>query len=734
MKHTRQIIKDKAGISTILEGLIAIGISVTLLTVFFISANNAYRVHERSDVDLKAKSMDIIETLINSRGQGKNYGFNWEDDPANVRLLGLSASPVVVYGTISISDGIVTINSYDYTDNGIGLANPEVLIGKDIYPGIEKTTETYSEKYYVEYEPYGVIIGNYLFEIKGKTNSERSVLDYQKVSSIRKVPYDVAKSALGLGTDYDFNIVISNNLRVISEYGASYEDSSGDVVSTERQVLIYHGLDKKEPYYENGIITLTVFQGGQPLVFENPNQAPDQPDNPSPADDAKDISIDGVLLGWTCGHWGESGQDPDGDPVTYDVYFGETNPPPKVTEDPIDVQSYALPTLTYSKPYYWKIVAWDNHGASTSGDIWSFETGDAPDQAPYPPTNPSPGNGDIGVSINTDFSWSCLGDPDPGDEVTYDVYLDVNLDGDLLDPGDHVGISLDTTFYNYPFSLTPGELYIWRVDVTDNHGKSTSGPEWSFTTNTQPNVPSNPSPTGSDVDVNADLSWDGGDQDPTDTVTYDVYFGTTNPPPYKGTTSSYPSSTIGITYEPGAMNPGTTYYWNITARDNHGGISKGSVWSFATAGSSNEAPYDPNSGEATNDSTTLEWKGGDPDIGDNVDYQVYLEQGDSTPDVLRTTLYNYPRDPQYKISYIHGLALTEGTTYYWQINAIDSQGLETLGPVWQFTTSGGGFPNSGMGMEGQESSQQGQSQAGESGMATRTGGTGGVLDGGGMLG
>jgi len=99
-------------------------------------------------------------------------------------------------------------------------------------------------------------------------------------------------------------------------------------------------------------------------------------------------------------------------------------------------------------------------------------------------------------------------------------------------------------------------------------------------TNNPPNVPCNPSPQNGATAVSPDvvLSWTGGDPDPGDTVTYDVYFGTASSPPLL---SSHQTTT---TYDPpGTLSPSTQYYWKIVAQDNHGASTQGPVWSFTTA-------------------------------------------------------------------------------------------------------------------------------------------------------
>jgi len=98
---------------------------------------------------------------------------------------------------------------------------------------------------------------------------------------------------------------------------------------------------------------------------EPANNAPNVPSNPSPSNGATDQSID-VDISWT-------GGDPDGDPVTYDVYFGTTSPPTLVSDNQSST-TYNPGTLGYHVKYYWRIVAEDNHNSQTESSIWNFTT------------------------------------------------------------------------------------------------------------------------------------------------------------------------------------------------------------------------------------------------------------------------------------------------------------------------------------------------------------------------
>ena len=98
------------------------------------------------------------------------------------------------------------------------------------------------------------------------------------------------------------------------------------------------------------------------------NQPPNAPSNSTPTDNATDVDID-VTLSWTC-------SDPDGDTLTYNVYFGTASTPTIVAT--VTTESYDPGSLNYNTKYYWKIVAKDGKGGQTSSPVWNFTTKAAP--------------------------------------------------------------------------------------------------------------------------------------------------------------------------------------------------------------------------------------------------------------------------------------------------------------------------------------------------------------------
>jgi uncharacterized protein (TIGR02145 family) len=93
--------------------------------------------------------------------------------------------------------------------------------------------------------------------------------------------------------------------------------------------------------------------------------APSIPKDLEPFDGSKNKSLN-TTLSWSC-------TDPENDPLTFDVYFGNINPPPPLSITQTGT-TYNPGLLSYSSLYFWKIVAHDNKGNSAHSPVWSFST------------------------------------------------------------------------------------------------------------------------------------------------------------------------------------------------------------------------------------------------------------------------------------------------------------------------------------------------------------------------
>lgn len=454
------------------------------------------------------------------------------------------------------------------------------------------------------------------------------------------------------------------------------------------------------------------------------NNPPNVPSSPSPTNHVTDVSID-ADLSWV-------GGDPDPeDTVIYDVYFG-TSPDPPLVSSYQSTTTYDLGVL---------------NDDTTEGTTWEFtaEDGGIPVGSAFHGTltvNGIPAELDTQIRATVDatgttatvvvdtvgqYPWLMLigTDADVDKAVTFEIlppgftaWLPV-----ATDPADsifmrygHQTINLITqteTTYN-PGILNYNTKYYWKIVATDSYGVSIEGPIWDFTTqdapNNPPNVPSDPSPTNHDigVSINTDLSWIGGDTDIGDTVTYDVYFGTSPDPPL---VSSYQSTAI---YDLGTLNDENTDgpIWDFTAQD--GGIPVGSAFqgTVTVNGNPGEPGMQIRATVADTGTTAtvvvdtagqypwLMLIGTDADIDKEVTFEV-LPSGFTTwlvittdpanPTFIRYGHQNVNLFTQMGATYDPG-TLNYDTEYYWKIVATDSYGAYTEGPIWDFTTQDGGIP------------------------------------------
>jgi hypothetical protein len=208
---------------------------------------------------------------------------------------------------------------------------------------------------------------------------------------------------------------------------------------------------------------------------------------------------------------------------------------------------------------------------------------------PASAVDPEPPSGSGGVELAPVLEWEGGGDPD-GDPVTFDVYLGP------VEPLPLVASTSEPVFAA-PERLHPEVGFSWRVVARDVHGETTESDTWSFRTrgagglehNQAPAIPTNPVPAddAAEVGIEATLSWSGGADPDQDLITFDIHFGTANPPHLVATQS-------GVGYDPfGDLDHGTRYYWQLVVRDEEGATTRGPVWSFLTVPLPNLPPSVP---------------------------------------------------------------------------------------------------------------------------------------------
>ncbi len=199
------------------------------------------------------------------------------------------------------------------------------------------------------------------------------------------------------------------------------------------------------------------------------------------------------------------------------------------------------------------------------------------------------------------------------------------------------------------------------------------------TINTPPEQPSLPNPANgaNTVALDVDLVWTCSDPDQSDTLSYDVYFGTESDPPLEV------SGLYVAQYSP-TFQGNTQYYWKVVATDSHDHSTSGPIWSFLTSDTPNSAPEIPNNPQPLHGSfgipisTSLEWACDDPD-NDILLFDIYFDT-----DTLAGG-FELVADHQTQLTY-QPEALDSATNYYWKIIAYDDYSHISEGPTWQFRT------------------------------------------------
>lgn len=215
---------------------------------------------------------------------------------------------------------------------------------------------------------------------------------------------------------------------------------------------------------------------------------------------------------------------------------------------------------------------------SCGGGDDSKATPEPVNSAPSKPTLSVPTNNLLCINNMVAFQWNASTDPE-GNSISYQIQIAKdNQFSQIVE-------TITAAVTNQSFLLEKGVAYYWRVKAIDSNNKSSDfSSTFQFYTegvgvsNHLPFTATIVSPQLNALVQGATtlLEWNASDVDSNDVLTYDVYFGTVNPP----TTKVSSNQTTKTRTE--NISAATNYYWRVDVKDNKGGVTKGQVWNFKT--------------------------------------------------------------------------------------------------------------------------------------------------------
>jgi len=314
------------------------------------------------------------------------------------------------------------------------------------------------------------------------------------------------------------------------------------------------------------------------------NHPPEAPINPTPPDQAVDVSNSPSLSVYV--------SDPDGDNM--DINFYDASDDSLIGTDSEvssgDTASITLSSLSEGSTYEWYALADDGLNRTTS-TTWSFTTLSQGNNPPDKPTNPSPANDAIDVTTSPILRVEVVDLDDDDMNVTFYDWTDDSL------IGEDVSISSGNTASVTWSGLSMRTAYQWYA-VADDGTETTASDVWSFTTevrgNNPPDVPTNPSiPDGySDVSTEPILSINVSDPDG---GTLDVTFYDASNEKIIGIDNDVHSGqTASVSWS--GLSKETTYDWYVIVSDGKEEITS-STFSFTTEKGSSSSDNEDSSGD-----------------------------------------------------------------------------------------------------------------------------------------
>lgn len=225
--------------------------------------------------------------------------------------------------------------------------------------------------------------------------------------------------------------------------------------------------------------------------------------------------------------------------------------------------------------YILSLLVWSCSGGSGDDDVTSppIET----NVAPTIPTLVYPTNNLLCINNILDFEWNASTDSN-NDNITYTIQVSKDNQFNQID------FTANSPSTIHTFTLEKGIAYYWRVKATDSNNASSNYSstfnlytEGEGVSNHLPFSPElvNPILNAIEQSGSINLEWVGSDTD-NDPLTFDVYFGTENPPTTLVSENQNESTLNANTIS------ATNYYWKIVVKDDNGGNTIGQIWNFST--------------------------------------------------------------------------------------------------------------------------------------------------------
>lgn len=325
---------------------------------------------------------------------------------------------------------------------------------------------------------------------------------------------------------------------------------------------------------------------------------------------------------------------------------------------------------------YWRVSSTDSSGSSAWSATWSFTML----LTPNPPTLSWPLNAVTGIPTNPTLAWNTGVGWDGGYPFRLQIATDASFSDVVVD---------DSTVSNNSDAISGlgnNKVYYWRVKESNRNGWSDWSSVWSFTT-TAPPPPVPAAPTlgsppnnATGIPMNPVLTWN---RSP-GAYSYELLLSTTAA--YSDTVYRVygTADTFGVVAGT-SLSYDTRYYWHVEAENSLAQGTFSDTWTFTTAAASPPTPptlaTPPDGATGVSANPTLVWNtsNGATSYGLQVSTNstfspLVLDQSGITTN-------------SYGVS-----SLANGTTFFWRVNASNSNGTSNWSSVWSFKTTGAAPP------------------------------------------